>query len=196
MRGTPPLTVGTRPERGIIPAYAGNTMPVSRSTVARRDHPRVCGEHLGLIASCVGLGGSSPRMRGTLIPHLRFVVPVGIIPAYAGNTINMVTGIINGKDHPRVCGEHLPDRPVMTNRAGSSPRMRGTPVQEDGTSSRVGIIPAYAGNTTRNTCSARTTGDHPRVCGEHSDRLAQFVLFPGSSPRMRGTRRHGGLPTA
>ena len=49
---------------GIIPAYAGNTnfgMPFS---FARRDHPRVCGEHLVFVVVVVVVG-SSPRMRGT-----------------------------------------------------------------------------------------------------------------------------------
>ena len=75
--------------------------------------------------------------------------PVGIIPAYAGNTDpNMVK---NGelRDHPRVCGEHGVVSSHSMHSRGSSPRMRGTlPSAWRATVCR-GIIPAYAGNTCR-----------------------------------------------
>ena len=71
---------------GIIPAYAGNTMLKPLTGLLGGDHPRVCGEHLvELFRHLAGLG-SSPRMRGTPDLHNRFVVYIGIIPAYAGNT--------------------------------------------------------------------------------------------------------------
>ena len=45
MRGTP-HSVGHRISvRGIIPAYAGNTVWHKPRSPTRRDHPRVCGEH-------------------------------------------------------------------------------------------------------------------------------------------------------
>ena len=126
MRGTRDADAQMLVEMGIIPAYAGNTKYVCANTVARWDHPRVCGEH------CVGAvridctPGSSPRMRGTLtIPFLRFIIH-GIIPAYAGNTDNLVEyGRAHG-DHPRVCGEHVLPKPRAPIIMGSSPRMRGT----------------------------------------------------------------------
>ena len=46
MRGTPAgWARGTR-SRGIIPAYAGNTIRCLSARRATVDHPRVCGEHL------------------------------------------------------------------------------------------------------------------------------------------------------
>ena len=93
--------------RGIIPAYAGNTMLTRPGHTQLGDHPRVCGEHR--LAGLVGHvpGGSSPRMRGT--PYVAFqpVVPQWIIPAYAGNTFVMSHDFSLLRDHPRVCGEHL-----------------------------------------------------------------------------------------
>ena len=71
---------------------------------------------------------------------------------------------------------------------GSSPRMRGTRQPVASTAQQTGIIPAYAGNTAIDKAAADFWRDHPRVCGEHIIRDAQFVLFPGSSPRMRGTQ--------
>ena len=52
----------------------------------------------------------------------------------------------------------------------------------------VGIIPAYAGNTRRQTRTGGQVEDHPRVCGEHDDCTNISVTMSGSSPRMRGTR--------
>ena len=86
-------------------------------------------------------------MRGThqIFRHVRG--KVGIIPAYAGNTGVFHLLILNMGDHPRVCGEHavrFVGGEVIT---GSSPRMRGTHSCVSACSVRLGIIPAYAGNT-------------------------------------------------
>ena len=65
MRGTLGTTLKHLLNRGIIPAYAGNTARSACSSRLSRDHPRVCGEHR-LRAPWVDLPlGSSPRMRGT-----------------------------------------------------------------------------------------------------------------------------------
>ena len=56
----------------------------------------------------------------------------------------------------------------------------------------MGIIPAYAGNTSH---PRRRTGrktDHPRVCGEHFSKQVRTVVYVGSSPRMRGTLQQAG----
>ena len=72
---------------GIIPAYAGNTFRHERAGDHRRDHPRVCGEHMPKLFACAPQLGSSPRMRGTLKNRQRILERRGIIPAYAGNTV-------------------------------------------------------------------------------------------------------------
>ena len=46
VRGTLPYFGGWVEHHGIIPACAGNTEPRRTQTTRRRDHPRVCGEHL------------------------------------------------------------------------------------------------------------------------------------------------------
>ena len=126
-------------------------------------------------------------MRGTLQwlhAHHRYH---GIIPAYAGNTFSALPLIKACKDHPRVCGEHTFQPCLHVCRWGSSPRMRGTPRAVRRPSSRLGIIPAYAGNTQGNDISQPSSRDHPRVCGEHYSGMAIAQDIPGSSPRMRGT---------
>ena len=109
MRGTPGTGHHVRHYAGIIPAYAGNTAPTPPARTTRRDHPRVCGEHV--------------------IPHLRRAGRTGIIPAYAGNTYSTVNVHVAEWDHPRVCGEHLFDGERACCGMGSSPRMRGTPIR-------------------------------------------------------------------
>ena len=106
MRGTPIFEQETDGCSGIIPAYAGNTTMAKLTIVSLRDHPRVCGEHRRLSHSKSQTAGSSPRMRGT--PGTRIPAPRagGIIPAYAGNTINRSIHKQVSRDHPRVCGEH------------------------------------------------------------------------------------------
>ena len=157
---------------GIIPAYAGNTPASRRSPTSPGDHPRVCGEHLREVRAQFGQRGSSPRMRGTPYADGADLNQLGIIPAYAGNTVPSRPSARNPGDHPRVCGEHLRLQACGGVRRGSSPRMRGTLVVATADSVQAGIIPAYAGNTSGNGNPLRKIRDHPRVCGEHTKRLA------------------------
>ena len=126
-------------------------------------------------------------MRGTLALSIMGIIGPGIIPAYAGNTTQRVTGLDSVRDHPRVCGEHLGLRTERKLKPGSSPRMRGTRAVSKFDTLQSGIIPAYAGNTCERHCPASRYRDHPRVCGEHILDVFAVVLFRGSSPRMRGT---------
>ena len=152
---------------GIIPAYAGNTTYWKLHELYVRDHPRVCGEHCGEHSASFGVLGSSPRMRGTLHPLTFDHYYPGIIPAYAGNTMRCLRKSWLPRDHPRVCGEHDAVNWPNFAFAGSSPRMRGTLPSIGFTGELVGIIPAYAGNTSICTSRGVMRGDHPRVCGEH-----------------------------
>ena len=71
--------------------------------------------------------------------------------------------------------------------AGSSPLTRGTLAVGEREHGRVGIIPAYAGNTRYYERPACRCGDHPRLRGEHSLESATMPYTPGSSPLTRGT---------
>ena len=131
--------------------------------------------------------GSSPRVRGTLLAFHSFIRSIGIIPACAGNTGNSRTNVFRLRDHPRVCGEHICRVMWVTVYPGSSPRVRGTLDRISSSSMEMGIIPACAGNTNGEVWRLVTSGDHPRVCGEHMVRASFFRSSGGSSPRVRGT---------
>ena len=187
MRGTRARQAAVARERGIIPAYAGNTMRSRTAWPTIRDHPRVGGEHPDPIVLSCAIWGSSPRMRGTLMRFPSRSARCGIIPAYAGNTMGFDSVACQEQDHPRVCGEHSAASCICSSSSGSSPRMRGTRRNAVRSSDSTGIIPAYAGNTCGIVHMANDTRDHPRVCGEHCLIVAVSHVIPGSSPRMRGT---------
>ena len=128
-------------------------------------------------------------MRGTPAQSQYLKYVSGIIPAYAGNTCWCQRLEFRTRDHPRVCGEHRCRIPINTACSGSSPRMRGTLSSFMRTAVPTGIIPAYAGNTNITIVAVVPYEDHPRVCGEHDRIVGIIAVIPGSSPRMRGTRR-------
>ena len=78
--------------------------------------------------------------------------------------------------------------PMSVPNVGSSPRARGTRPDRVPSARGLRIIPACAGNT--NTVHTIIGGnwDHPRVRGEHAQRLPSESTPMGSSPRARGTR--------
>ena len=134
------------------------------------------------------LTGSSPRMRGTPLRSGCRLLRSGIIPAHAGNTRASLRRRTGTRDHPRACGEHLDMRVTIAPIAGSSPRMRGTPMVVCRSCWLCGIIPAHAGNTSVGEDVESAIGDHPRACGEHWMCNNHARSGMGSSPRMRGTR--------
>ena len=130
--------------------------------------------------------GSSPRMRGAPNREDTHLRRDGIIPAYAGSTGRTRQSGRQCEDHPRVCGEHLFPARYFFFLLGSSPRMRGARCATCQVCNSFGIIPAYAGSTCSGISRRSREGDHPRVCGEHSDDSSYSGDDSGSSPRMRG----------
>ena len=167
VRGTPDHAPGPSRIHGIIPACAGNTRGLRRSSEHIRDHPRVCGEHWYRNVHVATFPGSSPRVRGTPRVVLCRRRGAGIIPACAGNTSSCRPLRASRRDHPRVCGEHSTLSPLWAAKSGSSPRVRGTLLAVTVFAVVLGIIPACAGNTPVPVDSSCNRRDHPRVCGEH-----------------------------
>ena len=167
-RGT---TLALAQSAGSSPHTRGTPTRQAGCACRRRDHPRIRGEHVLAASSAVApariipayagntflipsinvpQSGSSPHTRGTLSGFRQAELHDGIIPAYAGNT--------------------SPDAIDNALAAGSSPHTRGTPRAASRRCSaardhprirgehhdllpelgaRAGIIPAYAGNTSK-----------------------------------------------
>ena len=146
-------------------------------------HPRVYGKHACASESRPAPSGSSPRMWGARRARAIGIRSSGIIPTYGGaldvrGTRRNARGII-----PAYAGSTRRIQSRFLSPRGSSPRMRGAPLAYPTGTNVWGIIPAYAGSTFYRTCPPITTGDHPRVCGEH---VGSVGFGMGSSPRMRG----------
>ena len=110
----------------IIPAFAGNTCCRPREAEKRWDHPRIRGEHTGLLSLSKFNPGSSPHSRGTPDHLPSSEVRSGIIPAFAGNTKEGGSGNHAYGDHPRIRGEHRGACQQTLRHKGSSPHSRGT----------------------------------------------------------------------
>ena len=195
-KGSSPRVRGTAPGHrrlhrpdGIIPARAGNSRSAGSTAPCSRDHPRACGEQAAYGMHPIRPWGSSPRVRGTVPEHRHTLLPVGIIPARAGNSHEPARCHERPRDHPRACGEQMVSKGQIDFQTGSSPRVRGTAPHRTSPSRRRGIIPARAGNSWPQRPSAATAGDHPRACGEQARREKRDMRETGSSPRVRGTGR-------
>ena len=108
------------------------------------------------------------------------------IPAYAGKTPQPYSKPQAFSEHPRVCGENRVVRPPRLPRQGTSPRMRGKPLQLITPRLYQRNIPAYAGKTDADGPVPTQPEEHPRVCGENPPAPFCKPCKPGTSPRMRG----------
>ena len=159
----------------IIPAYAGSTTEYW----------------------CLGYAkyGSSPHTRGAPCVERWASRRKRIIPAYAGSTRQRLRQLVTDTDHPRIRGEHHPENPQPRRPCGSSPHTRGAhPLPRPARMGR-GIIPAYAGSTSKrgvwpvgaDGSSPHTRGARPVLCGV-SGRAGIIPAYAGSTPRA-GWRR-------
>ena len=115
--------------------------------------------------------GSPPLTRGILSQVPQVTTAEGITPAYAGNTLTPFRPGVQFKDHPRLRGEYAPGQVQTDKDAGSPPLTRGIPAMGQSMLAKVGITPAYAGNTTHTDRKSEGAEDHPRLRGE-------YIVFP------------------
>ena len=88
-----------------------------------------------------------------------------------------------------MCGEHQSAHELSRCDVGSSPHVRGALLLGATVAELEGIIPACAGSTPCSSSRQMQTGDHPRMCGEHSTTNRLEGTFAGSSPHVRGALR-------
>ena len=131
-------------------------------------------------------GGSSPGVRGKRDCVRRPAPSRGLIPARAGKTPGSSRARSGRGAHPRACGENNGMGEGVVGCFGSSPRVRGKPIEQQFLRARVGLIPARAGKTPSTTSPKKARPAHPRACGENIGWLVFAMCLVGSSPRVRG----------
>ena len=132
-----------------IPAGAGTTFSGRSPRAFARAHPRRCGDHPFMLRLLSFWGGSSPQVRGPLSSVNVGATSIGLIPAGAGTTYRRHHYERHLWAHPRRCGDHLANPVSKPPIVGSSPQVRGPPVQTYLAKNPPGLIPAGAGTTLR-----------------------------------------------
>ena len=125
-------------------------------------------------------------MRGKDVAEDRVFPIFRITPAYAGKRRKLLLMWQTCRDHPRVCGEKLPEIWVFDCEVGSPPRMRGKALCGQLHQPCARITPAYAGKSWPDCTALYQCRDHPRICREKRDTMAFYPCVVGSPPRMRG----------
>ena len=125
-------------------------------------------------------------MRGKPANTASFMLTVRIIPARAGQTIGCGSSVPARPDHPRACGANEHGQADGHPHVGSSPRVRGKPLDAGLPFQLVRIIPARAGQTNMDRQMATLMSDHPRACGANLLPTRTMPFASGSSPRVRG----------
>ena len=133
--------------------------------------------------------GSSPHTRGARCYLKGEYHALRIIPAYAGSTIVVRFSESRPGDHPRIRGEHHQTSISDATSRGSSPHTRGARGRGGGRRAQAGIIPAYAGSTSKRSWPTSPSADHPRIRGEHTGVTDTGTLAAGSSPHTRGAQQ-------
>ena len=146
----------------------------------------MCGEKPDILPLSAWTRGSPPRMRGKGWCFYVCCSFSGITPAYAGKSFASFHHCTTFWDHPRVCGEKIHALLCVPASYGLPPRVRGKGQAIPAHSLGEGITPAYAGKSSTATRAARSTGDHPRICGEKWRIHGWGGPIWGSPPRVRG----------
>jgi hypothetical protein len=146
LRGTQQKARLDRSVRRFIPAPAGNAPSTRRKAPAASVHPRACGERGSAFNVPVESPGSSPRLRGPRGTEYAGCGVSRFIPAPAGNACHQKRRHRDAPVHPRACGERTSATGRTPPYAGSSPRLRGTPMSTGTIGPGYRFIPAPAGN--------------------------------------------------
>ena len=140
--------------------------------------PRLCGEYSPEKHIRPKNVGSSPLARGILNRCVCKSYISRIIPAYAGNTKSDKYCQNLYWDHPRLCGEYLLSPSIWCVMLGSSSLVRGIRGRNGTKGLLDRIIPACAGNTCGTGSKWNLLEDHPRLCGEYTQKSLIFLSFP------------------
>ena len=152
------------------------------------------------------------------MPHAQANARHGIIPAYAGSThvAACLDHVAQGssphtrgappgttprattsRDHPRIRGEHLMSYSIRLCDPGIIPAYAGSTTRVEIMSAGLeGSSPHTRGAPRRPPRSTRSAGDHPRIRGEHDVEQADEVHLLGIIPAYAGSTPPDGVPHA
>ena len=146
----------------------------------------MCGEKSFSKSPASSRRGSPPRVRGKGGIGIYSTFTHGITPACAGKSCSGCCSCSCAGDHPRVCGEKSKEVAEYASKAGSPPRVRGKVEPFKGSMYQSRITPACAGKSSVQGWTGLCGRDHPRVCGEKSQKGLWEPTTLGSPPRVRG----------
>ena len=105
--GTHPRNPAIKDRVRFIPTPVGNTSALADTPDRLAVHPHACGEHLYAPCCIMSRDGSSPRLWGTHLYHVRRVKKIRFIPTPVGNTPVPYSYKEKTAVHPHACGEHV-----------------------------------------------------------------------------------------
>ena len=154
-RGSPPLARGKVPiaflfvlRLRITPACAGKSGNLIYTVLKVRDHPRLRGEKIIFYNVGAVVYGSPPLARGKERKNFYRLDWIGITPACAGKSKEIIVYPLAFWDHPRLRGEKLSVPYLLRHTNGSPPLARGKVSMLFLVCSVTGITPACAGKST------------------------------------------------
>ena len=146
----------------------------------------MCGEKSKTSWLASKLIGSPPHVRGKeSFPLIIFFI-FRITPACAGKSNCPSSNRPSSKDHPRMCGEKVMFLLIVLYAVGSPPHVRGKVFLTLNFCLVLRITPACAGKSHCVSCLCSSAQDHPRMCGEKSDKASHHICLSGSPPHVRG----------
>ena len=195
--------------RGLIPAHAGKTEHVGALSGLLGAHPRSRGENTSPPQRERVCDGLNPTHAGKTAAHERNKQLVWAHPHSRGENFASVlmlrstvgaSPLTQGKRHdpdhhsastvlPRSQGENKQLLVAAASQRGSSPLTRGKRDRLRELRLELGLIPAYAGKTTRAPHSPSPRRAHPHSRGENCVDGDGDRVVSGSSPLTRGKRR-------
>ena len=171
---------------GSIPAWAGEPLTTTKTTMQARVYPRV-GGGTDFLGSVLGVeSGLSPRGRGNPAFETLDLSLGRSIPAWAGEPPKEVETDIQKKVYPRVGGGTPVKSSWKKSRTGLSPRGRGNLGGSPDIWLRTRSIPAWAGEPLAVGDVVNLDGVYPRVGGGTFVENPSPVDQTGLSPRGRG----------
>ena len=109
---------------GIIPAYAGQISSLFFLKASQRDHPRIRGKNSKNGGQMKYPMGSSPHTRDKYREYFYISKIDRIIPAYAGQMLQIQISGFCLRDHPRIRGTNQFRKNSLFRLKGSSPHTR------------------------------------------------------------------------